>query len=100
MKPIIFHPEASDELEKASTYYDELQTGLGHAFTDTVDRAVARIQQFPTAGAVYEDTDFREVVLRRFPYVIYYVELEEAVWIIAVAHGTRRPGYWQMRTPR
>jgi hypothetical protein len=39
----------------------------------------------------------RKVRLRRFPYLIYYVELDDSLWIAAVAHQKRRPGYWSHR---
>ena len=45
----------------------------------------------------YKATEFRHYVVRRFPYIIFYVELEEAIWIVAVAHGRRRPDYWRRR---
>jgi hypothetical protein len=30
---------------------------------------------------------------------VYYVELDDAIWIAAVAHQKRRPGYWTRRKP-
>jgi hypothetical protein len=29
--------------------------------------------------------------------IAFYAELEEAIWIVAVAHGKRRPDYWRRR---
>jgi hypothetical protein len=37
--------------------------------------------------------------LRRFPYTIHYAVLHDAIWIAAVAHQRRRPGYWAVRRP-
>jgi toxin ParE1/3/4 len=40
---------------------------------------------------------FRRHPLVGFPYQIFYTELEDAIWIAAVAHGRRRPDYWRRR---
>ena len=35
--------------------------------------------------------------LKRFPFSIIYLEKADRVWIVAVAHPSRRPGYWGYR---
>lgn len=35
--------------------------------------------------------------LRRFPFSIVYVALTELIYIVAIAHGSREPGYWKLR---
>jgi hypothetical protein len=37
--------------------------------------------------------------IREAIYTIYYVELDQTIWIAAVAHQKRRPGYWSDRSP-
>jgi hypothetical protein len=34
---------------------------------------------------------------RGFPYVVVYLDEPERVWIVAVMHAKRRPGYWRER---
>jgi len=41
--------------------------------------------------------DIRRAQLGRFPYLVYYVVLPEAVSVIAVMHGRREPRRWQSR---
>ena len=36
----------------------------------------------------------------RFPYVVFSAEHGETVDVVAVAHGRRKPGYWQHRSER
>jgi hypothetical protein len=36
-------------------------------------------------------------VLKRFPYDIVVRELSEEILVVAVAHHSRRPGYWRDR---
>jgi hypothetical protein len=35
--------------------------------------------------------------MRRFPLAFIYRVDAEALWIVAVAHRRRRPGYWRQR---
>jgi hypothetical protein len=41
--------------------------------------------------------EFRFFRVRRFPFVVYYAELIDAIWVVAIAHGRRRPNYWRKR---
>jgi hypothetical protein len=41
----------------------------------------------------------RRVLLPKpFPYVVFYYRRENAVVVLAIAHGRRRPGYWVERS--
>ena len=42
--------------------------------------------------------DIRRVLIRRFPFGIYYRTGEEAIVVIAIMHGSRHPKRWQKRT--
>ena len=97
MKPVRFHEAATGELDEAVAYYDAQREGLGQALLSEVERATTRIRKYPEIGAPYNESEFRHVVLHRFPYAIFYTELPDTIWIVAVAHGRRRPGYWRDR---
>lgn len=71
--------------------------GLGQDLQSKVEQAIREIRQNPQLGISYKQTDFRYWIVRRFPYVIFYMELEESIWIAAIAHGRRRPDYWRKR---
>ena len=36
-------------------------------------------------------------MLRKYPYLVLYHELDDEVEVIAIAHTSRRPGYWEDR---
>ena len=97
MKPVIVHGEASAELDEAVAYYEQQQPGLGLRLLSDVQRTVTRIQLNPQLGTPYKETAFRRALVRRFPYVVFYADLENAVWVIAVTHAKRRPDYWRQR---
>jgi toxin ParE1/3/4 len=99
MKTVIFHQEAEAELTAAIAYYEERRAGLGTEFQEAAEEAVDRIARMPRAFPPHGDQGLRKYVLRRFPYTIFYLELDEVVWVAAVAHQRRRPGYWAHRRP-
>jgi toxin ParE1/3/4 len=39
----------------------------------------------------------RRVLLKKFPFFIIYLDWEDEVYIVAVAHAKRRPAYWASR---
>jgi toxin ParE1/3/4 len=97
MKPVVFHRLAREELDEAIGFYEGQRPGLGLDLQSEVEQAVAQIRANPGIGSPYKATEFRYWVVRRFPYVIYYADLEGAVWVVAIAHGRRRPDYWKRR---
>jgi toxin ParE1/3/4 len=97
MKSVVFHDQATSELEEAASWYELHRPGLGGQFHAAVEDAVTRIQFNPQSGTRHGDTQFRFVLVRRFPYVVYYRETAHSIRIMAIAHGRRRPDYWRNR---
>ena len=71
MKPIIFLPEAEQEMLEAAQYYQEQASGLGLDFLLEVERAVHSIAQSPHTWPVLEG-ELRRRLIRRFPCGILY----------------------------
>ena len=90
---IIVLPEAADEFEDAADYYDQLQPGLGQRYRDEVDRHIRWIAAHPVLPRV-RPGGYRRVNLKAFPYYLAYVLRQQAVWVLAIAHGHRKPEYW------
>jgi toxin ParE1/3/4 len=97
VKPVIIHSEAIEELDGAVAYYEDQKVGLGFNFLVEVEQALGKIQQNPNLGVVYKVTGLRRYVIQRFPFLIFYAELEEYIWVVAIVHGKRRPDYWRRR---
>jgi plasmid stabilization system protein ParE len=96
MKPVVFLPEAEQEMLEAAIYYQSQAAGLGIDYLSEVERAVRTIAESPTTWPVVEG-ELRRRLIRRFPFgILYRIEPEEIV-IVAVAHLHRKPGYWRKR---
>ena len=35
--------------------------------------------------------------LTQFPFSLLYINRADCLWVVAVAHGSRKPGYWKPR---
>lgn len=99
MKPATIHSGAEAELLEAMDWYDNKRFGLGLDLLIEVQRALQKIEENPTMGARHANTVFRFIRTKRFPYVIYYEEFADHLWVTAIAHERRRPNYWRGRKP-
>ena len=91
------HPEAANDLRDAARYYFEhANAALSQALFAEFDRAVKVLIAHPQWGSPWR-AGFRRYLMRRFPYSIFYSIADEEIRIMAVAHQSRRPGYWQSR---
>jgi plasmid stabilization system protein ParE len=87
---------ARADIAEARQWYEERSTGLGLEFLRAVRVALAAIERSPTRFPLALD-DIRRAQLGRFPYLVYYVVLPEAVSVLAVMHGRRDPRRWMSR---
>jgi len=94
-----FHPEAERELIESAARYELSVQGLGERFGDEIERVIELLLENPNLGSVLEN-EIRHFLLQRFPYSIVYAVIRGDLYIIAVAHGSRRPGYWRRRVDR
>jgi toxin ParE1/3/4 len=79
LKPLVFHPAAEAEVAEAGAFYEDRRRGLGSALRRELKRSLRLIGRSPTAAPRFEGTVYRFHVLRRFPFVLFYEELEDRV---------------------
>jgi plasmid stabilization system protein ParE len=96
MWPVIYLPEARDDVDEAYTDYEQRRTGLGDRFLERLRQRVEAIQANPYLYGVVED-DIRAAPLQQFPGVVYYRIEGAQVLIVAVVPGSSDPGRWQGR---
>ena len=93
---VVFADEALAELEDAVDYYESKEAGLGLEFADEVARALERVVAYPAAWSTCSRRA-RRCMVNRFPYGLIYQVATTDVRILAVAHASRKPGYWKVR---
>lgn len=93
---ISFHPEAMAEYIASYAWYYERGHHLAEAFEHEIERALRLISESPERWPVYMGK-YRRIMVRRFPFSVIYMENDRAIFVVAVAHGHRRPGFWKER---
>lgn len=91
-------PEAVAEGRGAREWYLSKSSQAEELFRFELERAIELIRQSPETWPRYLHGT-RRVVLERFPYSVVYTTDGRDSLIIAIAHASRRPGYWQTRIP-
>jgi hypothetical protein len=89
-------PAAKLELRQAASFYEDSRDGLGLEFLDAVGSAFDHIRQHPTVWRILKGR-FRRYLLQRFPYAVVYAIEGDIIYVAAVMHLKRKPGYWVSR---
>jgi len=83
-------------MAEAYRWYEEQRAGLGSDFLLCVEEGLAKIRRGPEAYPVVH-RDVRRMLIRRFPYGIFYVVEPTLIVVVAVFHERREPEGWQTR---
>ena len=93
MTPVRYHEAAEDELLHEIGYLELRANGLGRRLFAEVRRAEKLISQYPESAEEIRP-GIRKRILRKFRYSLIYSTEKDGLLILAVAHHSRRPGYW------
>ena len=91
MREIRILPAVLQDVAEAAAWHDEQKyPGLGDRFLDTFYASLSHVQQ---DGEIYRAAyqDFRKILIRPFPYAVYY-RLHSNIWVVTlVIHVARKP---------
>ncbi len=93
---VVYHPEALREYAEAAEYYADIEQELGGRFFDEVEGLILDIRRAPDRYRRF-DLPARRHFSDVFPYAVIYLEEEDHLWIVALMHMKREPGYWKGR---
>ena len=96
MKRVRFVAPARAEFLAEVVYYNKAGPGQGARFSAAVEEATARALTFPLSGSPSE-LNVRRVIVKNFPFSVVYRPEADGIVVFAVAHHSRRPGYWRSR---
>ena len=96
-RQIIVRPEAEAEVQQAFDWYQEQSEGLGLEFLRAIEACLSGIMRNPLAYTVFKVPNVRRALVRRFPYVLFYLVDDDAIVIIAVFNVKRQPIDWLRR---
>lgn len=87
---LIVRSRAERDIAGAIGEYEAIATGLGAMFLARTDAAIAAIQRAPE-GYRKSHGEFRHLVLRRFPFGVFYVFDGETTSVVAVLNLRQDP---------
>ena len=83
---VLVRPEAERDLAAARAWYEQKRAGLGDEFLDDVAWAMRVLERNPELARFYY-RNFQRVLLRRFPYKVFYQVSGERVVVFRVLHA-------------
>lgn len=101
MRRVRILEQAAEEAIEAAAWYEQERPGLGiefdhavNAAIDLLEDSIVALTNMPGAAGARET---KRLILKRFPYDIVVREVSEEIIVVAIAHQSRRPGYWRNR---
>lgn len=77
-------------------WYENTSPGLGVRFIASVEETLALIEQFPEIGPIFHQ-EYRQRLVKKFPYGIFYISRPEVISVHAVFHFKREPNWLKQR---
>jgi toxin ParE1/3/4 len=98
MKPLVGRAMA-DATEAADYYTDEVDADTALQFIDALNSAKANISRAPRLGSpryaeLLKIPGLRHRQLRRFPYLVFYIERADHIDVWRVLHSARDLPAW------
>lgn len=97
MSDLLILSEAEEEYSRSLDWYAERSRRAADAFEAEFTRVLEAITKDPERYPLF-DNRHRSYLMKRYPFqVIYRNTSTDRILIVAVAHTSRRPGYWSGR---
>jgi plasmid stabilization system protein ParE len=96
VKALRFHEAARSEAKLATVWYAARSQRSAQRFLDELQMAYSSAANSPLLYPLYLHGT-RRILLKRFPFFVVYFAWQDEVYIVAVVHAKRRPGYWSSR---
>jgi hypothetical protein len=88
MYTLVIKPRAIAMAKEAYHWYEEQQTGLGDLFLIELESCYDKLEAWPDSYAKI-NKNFRQIILRTFPYVVIFEIFKDDVVIYTVFHTSR-----------
>lgn len=96
MRRLRVRKTARDEIAAAFDWYLERSPAAAARFLEAVSEALQLIEDAPERHPIIRGR-LRRVLLRRFPYGVYYKIYPSTISVVGVIHGHRHPEKYPMK---
>ena len=91
-----FNPSATKELRKSADWYADRSEQAARRFAAAIRKALSAIDAAPERFPLVSQRE-RACSVEKFPFQLIFRVSGDVLYIVAVAHAKRRPGYWKHR---
>jgi len=95
-REIRWHPEALEEAREARDWYASRSLSAARGFLTALENAVKAVVEDPLRWPARAQGCRQFVFPNQYPFTLVF-SYQESLRVIAVAHQSRRPGYWKGR---
>lgn len=88
---LIIEPHAQEEIINAVDWYESKQMGLGADFLNYLDGYFQTLKNGKAFFEIKRKPVFRELPLKRFPFVIIYEKYKEEIIVYSVFNTHQNP---------
>ena len=88
---------AQDEFEAAFDWYQARSISASEGFRSRVTAAIESALTRPTSAGFLVGRRVRKILLEPYNYGLFYFFHDRVLYVVAVGHNRRRPGYWRRR---
>lgn len=88
-----FSDLARTDVREAKVFYRRNSEQAPRDFSVELRGALQRIREHPQIGVPYE-LGTRRFIMSQFPHAVVYYVRGEGIYVVAVEHHSRKPGYW------
>ena len=99
VKPVVRRARADRDVLEALDHYLEVSPKVAQGFVDDLELAYTHIGRYPASGSPRYGHELNLPGLRawpcsRYPYLVFYVELDDRIEVWRVLHGQRDIPRW------
>jgi plasmid stabilization system protein ParE len=98
MTKVIVCSAAENDYTESLCWYSERSVDAARGFDDAFNRAISDIAADPERFP-FCDGQHRFFLMRRYPFRIIFRLIDHDVVVIAIAHASRSPDFWDDRKP-
>lgn len=88
---LIIEPEAEIEIYDAIDWYESKQLGLGKEFYNYLEGYFETLRNGNADFSIKRKPVFRELPLKRFPFVIIYEKIKDTIFVYSVFNTHQHP---------
>ncbi len=93
-----FHPAAEAEHLETIRFYESCRPGLGADYLADFDALMRHVVERPQRFRLERRPNIRKADMWRFPFELIFRSSEgQPLFLLAVSHKRRRPGWWLRR---